>query len=100
MRPDLYYRVNIGGTLALVEAMRTAGVERIVFSSTCATYGEPTVTPIGEDAAQQPVNPYGRSKLMAEQILRTRPGVWPDRHLASLLQRRWRRPERRGWRGA
>ena len=69
-QPDLYYRVNVGGTLSLIDAMRTAGVGRFVFSSTCATYGEPAVTPIAETAPQQPVNPYGRSKLMAEEILR------------------------------
>ena len=69
-RPDLYYRVNVGGSLTLLAAMRDAGVGRMVFSSTCATYGEPETTPIAETAAQSPVNPYGRSKLMVEQILR------------------------------
>jgi UDP-arabinose 4-epimerase len=69
-RPDLYYRVNVGGTLSLIEAMRATDVGRMVFSSSCATYGEPATTPICESAAQQPVNPYGWSKLMSEQVLR------------------------------
>ena len=67
--PALYYRNNVGGTLSLLEAMRAADVRRIVFSSTCATYGEPAVVPIREDCPQQPVNPYGFSKLVIEQAL-------------------------------
>jgi UDP-arabinose 4-epimerase len=68
--PHIYYRTNVGGTLALLHAMRSCGAERIVFSSSCATYGVPSLTPIEESSPQQPVNPYGRSKLMAETILR------------------------------
>lgn len=68
--PGLYYRTNVLGTLALLEAMRSCGLQRIVFSSTCATYGEPASLPIREDMPQAPVNPYGRSKLMVEHILR------------------------------
>lgn len=68
--PALYYRNNVAGTLSLLEAMRDAGVGRIVFSSTCATYGIPTVQPIREDTPQQPINPYGASKLMIERMLR------------------------------
>ena len=69
-QPNLYYRTNVGGTLALLEAMRHKRIEKFVFSSTCATYGEPESLPIRETAEQRPVNPYGRSKLMAEEILR------------------------------
>lgn len=68
-KPDLYYRVNVAGTLSLLEAMREAGVKRLVFSSSCATYGVQPGT-ITEDTPQNPINPYGASKLMAERIIR------------------------------
>ncbi|MEJ6012160.1 UDP-glucose 4-epimerase GalE [Novosphingobium aquae] len=67
--PGLYYRTNACGTLNLLEAMVAAGVPRLVFSSTCATYGEPQLMPIGEDCPQSPVNPYGWSKLIVERML-------------------------------
>jgi UDP-arabinose 4-epimerase len=69
-QPALYYRNNVGGTLELLEAMRRAGVKRLVFSSTCATYGVPERMPITEDLPQQPINPYGATKLMIERVLR------------------------------
>lgn len=68
--PAKYYRNNVVGTLTLLEAMVAASVKRFVFSSTCATYGEPQTIPIPEDHPQSPVNPYGASKLMVEQMLR------------------------------
>ena len=68
--PGAYYRNNIGGSLNLLEAMREEGISRIVFSSTCATYGIPDVVPIPETVAQLPVNPYGQSKLATERLLR------------------------------
>jgi UDP-glucose-4-epimerase GalE len=67
--PAKYYRNNVLGTLSLMEAMRGAGVSRIVFSSTCATYGEPRQIPIREDQPQQPINPYGFTKLVIERAL-------------------------------
>ena len=67
--PGRYYPNNIGGTLTLLEAMRSVGVERLVFSSTCATYGVPDVVPITEDQPQRPINPYGFSKLAMERAL-------------------------------
>lgn len=67
--PERYYRVNVGGTLNLLDAMREADVHRLVFSSTCATYGVPDTTQIDETAPQIPINPYGWSKLMVERIL-------------------------------
>lgn len=67
--PAAYYRNNVVGSINLLDAMRTAGVDLIVFSSTCATYGIPAHTPINEEQAQDPVNPYGRSKLMVERLL-------------------------------
>jgi UDP-glucose 4-epimerase len=69
-KPLLYYRNNTAGAVSLLEAMERTGVKRFVFSSTAATYGEPEKTPIFETATQAPINPYGRSKLFVEQILR------------------------------
>lgn len=68
-QPLLYYKNNVAGTLSLLEAMKRAGCERIVFSSTCATYGIPKRVPIMEETPQNPVNPYGATKLMVERIL-------------------------------
>jgi UDP-arabinose 4-epimerase len=68
--PTRYYRTNVGGLLTLIETMRTAGVGKIVFSSSCATYGVPAKLPIVEGMRQDPINPYGRTKLMGEQVLR------------------------------
>ena len=67
--PAKYYRNNVVGTLSLLDALRTHGVSRVVFSSTCATYGVPERVPITEDTPQAPINPYGASKLMVERIL-------------------------------
>ena len=67
--PALYYRNNVGGTLELVEATRRAGVNALVFSSTCATYGVPERMPIDEDTPQRPINPYGATKLAIERML-------------------------------
>ncbi len=67
--PAKYYRNNLVGTLTLLEAMLTASVNHLVFSSTCATYGVPTTVPIPEDHGQAPINPYGASKLMVERVL-------------------------------
>ena len=68
--PTLYYRVNVGGMLTLIETMRAHDVGSIVFSSSCATYGVPARLPIAEDTPQAPINPYGRTKLIGEMILR------------------------------
>jgi UDP-glucose 4-epimerase len=67
--PDRYWHNNVGGTLALLDAMRAHDVGRIVFSSTAATYGEPTAVPIVEDAPAAPTNPYGASKLSVDLAL-------------------------------
>ena len=68
--PARYYANNVANTLNLLDCMRDAGVRDIVFSSTCATYGNPLAIPIDEDHPQVPINPYGWSKLMVEQILK------------------------------
>jgi UDP-glucose 4-epimerase len=67
--PAKYYRNNVIGTLTLLEAMLAASVKKFVFSSTCATYGVPSIVPITEDHPQDPINPYGATKLMVERIL-------------------------------
>jgi UDP-glucose 4-epimerase len=68
-QPAKYYANNVTNTLHLLDAMRAAGVQRFIFSSTAATFGEPQYTPIDERHPQAPINPYGRSKLMIEQVL-------------------------------
>jgi UDP-glucose-4-epimerase GalE len=67
--PGKYYQNNVSNTLTLFERMRRHGVSRLVFSSTCATYGTPDKVPITEDTPQRPINPYGRTKLMVEQAM-------------------------------
>ena len=67
--PAKYYRNNVIGTITLLEAMLAASVKKFVFSSTCATYGVPETVPIPEDHPQNPINPYGATKLMVERIL-------------------------------
>jgi len=68
--PAKYYQNNVVSTLSLLKAMVKAKVNRIIFSSTCATYGNPQEIPITEDHPQDPINPYGATKLMVERILR------------------------------
>jgi UDP-arabinose 4-epimerase len=67
--PSKYFHNNTVGTLNLLDAMRAAGVDTLVFSSSCATYGNPVRVPIDETHPQSPVNPYGESKLMVEKML-------------------------------
>jgi UDP-glucose 4-epimerase len=67
--PQRFYEVNVGGALSVIAAARRAGVDKLVFSSTCATYGAPVRTPMDETHPQAPLNPYGWSKLMVERIL-------------------------------
>ena len=68
-KPAKYYQNNVVGTLTLLEAMVEADINKFVFSSTCATYGVPETVPITEEQPQNPINPYGKTKLMVEQIL-------------------------------
>jgi len=67
--PAKYYRNNAAGTLSLLESMKKCNIDKFIFSSTCATYGMPDQIPIVENHPQNPINPYGRSKLMIEWIL-------------------------------
>jgi UDP-glucose 4-epimerase len=73
--PELYFLNNTGGSFSLLKAMATAGIKRLVFSSTAAVYGTPESTPIPEDARIAPVSPYGESKVMVERALE-----WMDRY--------------------
>lgn len=78
--PMMYFQNNVGGGLNLIDAMLGTGVKKIIFSSTCATYGEPKVLPMTEALPQRPTNPYGESKLMLETALRweqERRGIQP-----------------------
>jgi UDP-glucose-4-epimerase GalE len=69
VKPEIYFANNVINSFGLIETMRETGVRRIVFSSSCATYGVPESVPISEEMPQRPVNPYGESKLMVERIL-------------------------------
>ncbi len=69
-QPELYFENNVGGGINLLAAMRECDVHRIVFSSSCATYGEPGTELISEETPQRPTNPYGESKLIFETMLR------------------------------
>ena len=67
--PAKYYRNNVVAAISLLEAMRKTDVNQLVFSSTCATYGEPNTVPISEQESQEPVNPYGFTKLVMERAM-------------------------------
>lgn len=67
--PGKYYRNNVAGSLTLLEAARDHGIRHLIFSSTCASYGVPEIIPIPEEHLLNPINPYGRSKLMVEQMI-------------------------------
>ena len=77
-QPLRYYANNTAGSISLLRAMQSAGVKRLVFSSTCATYGIPDKLPIIEETLQQPINPYGRSKLFVEEILKDHAASDPE----------------------
>src|ERR1051326_7901810 len=80
--PATYYRNNVGGTLALLEAMRRAGIGTIVFFSTCAVYGSPERLPIDEATPKLPLNPYGETKLAIERALHWYAGAYGLRFAA------------------
>ncbi|MDX8466353.1 UDP-glucose 4-epimerase GalE [Mesorhizobium sp. VK23B] len=68
--PADYYSTNVGGTIAVLDAARANGIDKIIFSSSCATYGVPETLPVSEASSQKPISPYGRSKLMGEEIIK------------------------------
>ena len=63
------YAINVGGTVSLLAAAERAGIDKLVFSSTCAVYGRPQAPILSEDHVRDPINPYGRSKAMIEEII-------------------------------
>ncbi|GAQ92681.1 UDP-glucose 4-epimerase [Klebsormidium nitens] len=83
-QPLQYYHNITANTLTLLEAVQRHGVKRIIYSSTCATYGEPDTMPITEDTPQRPINPYGLSKKMAEDMIRDFSKANPDIAFAIL----------------
>jgi UDP-arabinose 4-epimerase len=80
--PSKYYRNNVAGTLSLLDACRKANIGKLIFSSSCATYGVPEALPISEAMPQRPINPYGRTKLIAEQILQDYAAAYQLRYVA------------------
>ena len=80
--PLSFYRNNVAGTLKLLAAAERGGIDKIVFSSTCATYGDPERLPLDETHRQAPINPYGRTKLMVEDVLRDLDRLRGMRHVA------------------
>jgi UDP-glucose 4-epimerase len=80
--PAEYYRNNVTSTLNLLDVMVEYDVKYFIFSSTCATYGNPVQIPIAEDHPQHPINPYGKSKLMVEQILKDYDEAYGIRHVS------------------
>jgi UDP-glucose 4-epimerase len=79
--PSEYYRNNVINTLNLLDVMVECGVKYFIFSSTCATYGNPLQIPMTEEHSQKPINPYGKSKLMVEQILKDYDAAYGIRHV-------------------
>ncbi|MBW6506099.1 MAG: UDP-glucose 4-epimerase GalE [Rhodobacteraceae bacterium] len=80
--PARYYGNNVSGMIALLDVCQSAGVARLVFSSSCATYGLPDRLPISEDTPQRPINPYGHTKLICEQMLRDHAAAYGLRYAA------------------
>ena len=80
--PARYYRNNVLGSLSLIEAAREFNIDKFIFSSTCATYGTPDGVPISESETQKPINPYGHSKLMIEQMLKDYDHAYGQRFVA------------------
>lgn len=83
-KPLLYYENNVGGTIALLQAMDAQGVRELVFSSSATVYGEPEKLPLTEDHPLRPANPYGKTKLMIEHLLADKSGSDPDFRYAAL----------------
>jgi UDP-glucose 4-epimerase len=81
--PLKYYRNNVANSLNLLEAMRACGVRRLIYSSSASVYGNPAVTPVDESAVMNPINPYGATKMMMEQVLRDL-AFTEDFHYAAL----------------
>ena len=83
-KPLMYYQNNVATTINVLQSMQEAGVERFVFSSSCAVYGDPDKVPITEDEKKAPVSPYGRTKLMVEEVLADTTLGWKSFKFAAL----------------
>src|SRR3954465_7052688 len=83
-KPLMYYQNNVATTVSVLQSMQEVGVNRFVFSSTCAVYGDPDKIPITEDEKKAPVSPYGRSKLQVEEILADAAAANPKFKFAAL----------------
>lgn len=79
--PDLYYNNNVGGMISLLAAMKAEGVKQLIFSSSCSTYGLPEIVPIRETTPQHPINPYGRTKLIGEMMVRDHAAAFDLRYV-------------------
>lgn len=77
LNPTRYYQNNVGGTAVLSEAMRKCGIDRIVYSSSCAIYGTPQLVPIPEETPSAPINPYGATKMICERMLQECAAAFP-----------------------
>lgn len=75
-QPELYYEINVNGSKNLLSEMRAACINKLVFSSSCATYGQPKASPISESSPTSPINPYGKSKLIVDQLLTEAASDW------------------------
>ncbi len=80
--PALYYDNNVGGMIGLLKAAHACALDKIIFSSSCATYGEPRETPVSETCPQIPMSPYGNTKLICEDMLRAYDQAYGQRHVA------------------
>jgi UDP-arabinose 4-epimerase len=82
LNPAAYYRNNVGGTATLLDAMSECGITKMVFSSSCTVYGTPAVVPIAEETPCTPINPYGATKTICEQMLRECATAFPLSYIA------------------
>jgi UDP-arabinose 4-epimerase len=80
--PSKYYRNNVSGTSSLLDACRLAEIDKVIFSSSCAVYGVPSTLPIRETTDRQPINPYGRTKLIGEEVLEDYAKAYKMRYVA------------------
>ncbi len=86
-QPRKYFENNVSKTIVLLNTLLDAGIDKVIFSSSCATYGIPHGLPITEDHPQNPINPYGATKLFVrERPEVVREGLWPTLHGSALFQ--------------
>jgi len=81
-KPELYYENNVVGSFNLIRAANECGIKKVIFSSTCSLYGNPEIIPISESAKVQPINPYAKTKLVIENILRDFDSAYGMKHIS------------------